>query len=87
MYVVVRSMALLTSSVIQELKYDIQLQNGKQKYNNVGTVPKSNRKIVEIVKITTHRTQIHDYSLSWLGTSIPIKGDGVIFMGPDVPFM
>ena len=87
MYVVVRSMALLTSSVIQKLKYDIQLQNEKQKYNNVGTVPKSNRKMVEIGKITTHNTQIHDYSLSWLGTGILIKCGGVIFMGPGVPFM
>ena len=87
MYVVVKSMALLTSSVIQKLKYDIQLQNEKQKYNNVGTVSKSNRKMVEIGKITTHSTQIHDYSLSWLGTGILIKCGGVIFMGPGVPFM
>jgi uncharacterized protein (DUF2225 family) len=41
----------------------------KQKCNNVRTVPKSNRKMLEIVKITTHNTQIHDYSLSWLGTA------------------
>ena len=43
--------------------------------------------MVELGKITTHNTHIHDYSLSWLGTSIPIKGGGVIFMGPGVPFM
>jgi len=48
-----------------------------KKNNNVGTVPKSNRKMVEIGKITTHDTQIHDYSLSWLGTGIPIKCGGV----------
>jgi len=33
--------------------------------------------MVEIGKITTHDTQIHDYSLSWLGTGIPIKCGGV----------
>ena len=37
----------------------------KIKYNTVGTVQQSNRKRQN--KDTTN-TQIHDYSLSWLGT-------------------
>ena len=31
-----------------------------KKYHNVRTVPKSNRKIVEICKIDTPNTKIHD---------------------------
>jgi hypothetical protein len=34
----------------------------------VVTIPKSHRKIVERRKIDTFATQIHDPSLSWLGT-------------------
>jgi len=39
-------------------------------YHNVETVPKSNRKqnSRDKVKINTHNTQIHDRSLSWIGT-------------------
>jgi len=44
----------------------------KKKYHTDGTVPKSNRKIVERVKIDTANTQKHDRSLSWSGTSISI---------------
>jgi len=35
----------------------------KKKYHAVGTVLKSNRKVVERVKIDTSNTQIHDCSL------------------------
>jgi hypothetical protein len=38
---------------------------------------KSNRKIEERGKIATPNTQIHDTSLSWLGTSASIKRGGV----------
>jgi hypothetical protein len=46
-----------------------------KKYQSVETVPKSNRKIVEIRKIYTPNTHIHDLSVSWLdtGTLIIIK--------------
>jgi hypothetical protein len=37
-----------------------QSQIEKQKYHNVGTVPKSNRKIVERGKIDTLYTEIDD---------------------------
>jgi hypothetical protein len=43
----------------------------------VGTIPKSNIKIVERGKIDIPKTQIHDYSLSWLGTDTSIKSGGV----------
>ena len=33
----------------------------------VGTVPKSNQKIVVKGKIDTSNTHIHDHTLSWLG--------------------
>jgi hypothetical protein len=43
------------------------------KYHTFGTIPKSNIKIVERGKIDTPNTQIHDCSLSWLGTGTSIK--------------
>ena len=45
----------------------------------VGTVPKSNIKIVQRDKIDTTKTQIrvHDRSISWLGTDTSIKSGGV----------
>jgi len=53
-----------------------QLNNmKKQKYHTVRTVPKSNRKIVESGKIDT--PNIHDRSLSWLGTCTSIKSGGI----------
>jgi hypothetical protein len=39
----------------------------------VGTVPKSNKKIVERGKIDTPNTHTHESSLSWLGTDTSIK--------------
>jgi hypothetical protein len=45
----------------------------KKKYHTVGTFHKSNRKIVERGKIDTTSKQIHDHSLSWLGTNTSIK--------------
>ena len=50
--------------------------NGKKKHI-VGTIPKSKIKIVERGKIDTLRTQIHDRSLSWLGTDTSIRSGGV----------
>jgi hypothetical protein len=47
------------------------------KYNTVGTVPKSNIRIVERGKSDIPNTQIHDRSLSWIGTGISIKSGGV----------
>jgi len=38
------------------------MEKQKTKKRNVQTIPKSNRKVVE-------RTQIHDRSLCWFGTS------------------
>ena len=40
----------------------------KTKNTTVGTIPKSNIKIVERGKIDTHNTQIHDLPLSWIDT-------------------
>ena len=45
-------------------------------YHTVGAIPKSNIKFVERGKSDTPNTQIHDRSLSWLGTSISIKQNG-----------
>ena len=44
-----------------------------QKYNTIGTVQKSNRKIVERGTIDTPSTQLHDLLLSWLGKGTSIK--------------
>ena len=43
-----------------------------KKYHTVGTVPKSNGKIVESGKIDTH-----DRSLSWFGSGTSIKSGRV----------
>jgi hypothetical protein len=39
----------------------------KNKNKRVGTVPKSNQKIVVKDKIDTSNTHIHHHTLSWLG--------------------
>jgi hypothetical protein len=46
-----------------------------KKYHIVGTVPKSDRKIVERGKIDIPKT--YDCSLSWQGTGTSIKSDCV----------
>jgi hypothetical protein len=43
----------------------------------VGTVPKSNRKIVEKSKIDTPCTQIQYHLLSWLDTGTSVTSGGV----------
>ena len=51
----------------------------KKKYHTVGSVPKSNRKIVERSKMDTGitlNTQLHGHSLSWLGTGISKRNGG-----------
>jgi len=48
-----------------------------KKYHTVGIIPKSNIKILERGKIDTSNTQIHDRSLSLLGTDTSIKSGGV----------
>ena len=39
-----------------------------KKYHTFGTVPKSNRKIVERGNIDNPSTEVNDHSLFWLGT-------------------
>jgi hypothetical protein len=46
-------------------------------YHSVLTVHKSNRKIVELAKIDTSNTHIHDHSLSLLGTGTSVESDSV----------
>ena len=50
--------------------------NKKKKYNAVGTIPKSNIKLVERYKIDTNSIPIHDRSLSWIDTSTSITRGG-----------
>jgi len=45
----------------------------KTKYHRVGTIRKSNIKIIERGQIDAHKTQMHDCSFSWLGTDTSIK--------------
>jgi hypothetical protein len=44
-----------------------------EQHHNVGTVPKSNREIVERGKIDTPSRKIHDHSFSSFGTGTSIK--------------
>jgi hypothetical protein len=48
-----------------------------KKYHIVGTILKSNIKIVEWGKIDIRSTQLHDRSLSWLATGTSIESGGV----------
>jgi len=48
----------------------------KNKYHIIGTVPKSDRKIVDRGKINTPDTIIHDRPLSMLGTGNSRKSGG-----------
>ena len=57
--------------------YVLKCKKKKKKYYTVGTVPKSNRKIVKRDKIDIPITQIHDHPLLWLGTGTSIKSGGV----------
>ena len=45
--------------------------------NTVGSIPKSDMKNAERGNMDTHKTDIHDLLLSWLGTSTSIKSGGV----------
>ena len=45
------------------------MKNKMKIYHTLGTIPKSNIKIVERNKIQTPKTQMHDNSLSWLVTT------------------
>jgi len=53
-----------------------QYNEKPKKYYTVGTVPKSNRNVVEIDKIDIPNTHIHDCSITWLSTGTLIKGGG-----------
>ena len=44
-----------------------------KKYNTVGTIHKSDIKIVERGKMDPPNTEMHDRSLSWLDTGTSIK--------------
>ena len=49
----------------------------EKKYHTVGTVPKSNKIIVEIDKIGTSNTHIHECSNSRLSTGISLRNGGI----------
>jgi hypothetical protein len=49
----------------------------EKKYQTVGTVPKSNRKIGETSKIDAINAQRYERSFFWLGTCASIKSGGV----------
>ena len=61
----------------------------KRNYHTVGIFPKSNAKFVERGKIDATNRQIHDRSLSWLGTVISIKNGAVklVFLGQSPLFV
>ena len=50
-----------------------KMRNQIRVYHTVGTVPKSNIKITKRDNIDTPNTQLHNRSLSWLGTGTKIK--------------
>ena len=61
-------------NTIEQTKHN-EKQN--KKYHTVGKFQKSNWGIIERDKIYIPKTQIHDCSLSWIGTSISIQSGGV----------
>ena len=57
-----------------------------KKYHTVGTIHKSDIKIVERAKIDAPDIQMHDRSLSWLDTNTSIKSGGLYqFYEPKPP--
>jgi hypothetical protein len=48
-----------------------------KKYHTVGTIHKSDIKIVERGKMDTPNTEMHNRSLSWLDTGTSIKNGGL----------
>jgi len=48
-----------------------------KKYHTVGTIPKSDIKIIESGKIDAPNAQMHDRLLSWLDTGTSIKSGGL----------
>jgi len=48
-----------------------------KEYHTVGTIPKSNIKVVERSKIGTPNIQIYDHPFSWIGTDTFIKVAGL----------
>ena len=56
----------------------------KNKYQTVKTVPKFNRKIVEIGKFVIPSIHMHDRPLSRLSTTTLIKSDGVKLVGINI---
>ena len=52
----------------------------EKKYQTVGTVPKSNRKIGETSKIDAINAQRYERSFFWLGTCASIKSGGVKYL-------
>ena len=57
--------------------FDNKMTSKNKNVDIVGTIPKSNIKIVERGKIDTPTTHIYDRSRSWLGTGTSIKSSGV----------
>jgi hypothetical protein len=52
----------------------------KKYHYTAGTIPKFNIKIVENDKIDTSNTQMHDSSVSWIGTMMPLTRIMVFFV-------
>jgi hypothetical protein len=67
---------LLGNSIHNKSRSKAIVYDFVEKYHTVGTIPKSNIKIVERGKIDISNTQIHDCPLSWLGTDTSIKSGG-----------
>jgi len=44
-----------------------------KQHHTVGTIPRSNIKIIERGEVDTTNIQIHDHSLSWFGTGTSVK--------------
>ena len=63
----------ITEIVLKVALNTITLSYVKPKYHTVGTVPKSNRKIIETGEVDTPNTQRLDTSLSWLCTGTSIR--------------
>ena len=55
----------------------LEREKNKKKYHNVGTILKSNIKIVERGQMDTPNTQLHDCSSSWISTGTSIKSGSV----------
>jgi len=64
------------NNILENSQYEDLIKWKTKIYHTVGTIPKSNIKVVERGNLDTPNIQTHDRSFSWLDTGTTIKWHG-----------